>query len=283
MSAARRVQHVMGTVVSVELVGLATSMADLLLDEIEAWFDHVDTTFSVYRADSLVSRVGRGEVSPTDPALGADGRDLIEVLDRCARLREESGGVFDAWRVPRPDGTRLDPSGVVKGWAVERAAERVRRAGATGWCVNAGGDIAVGGLDEDGRRWRLGLRHPWVRDGVVLVAELPTDPCNGVPFAMGMATSGSYERGVHVVDARSGLPCTEVASATVVGPSIAIADAYATIVYALGEQGLAWLVRRAADGYDGCVITHDDRLLTTPGFDLLVPAWRIPEGIAPLR
>lgn len=209
------------------------------------------------------------------PALGADGDDLLEVLDRCAALLVESDGVFDAWAVRAPSGVRFDPSGYVKGWAVERAARLLRDAGATGWCINAGGDVSVGGLGERGEPWRVGLQHPDDRDALVLVAELPTTVVGGVPTAMGIATSGSYERGAHVIDGRTGLACTELGSATVVGPSIADADAYATIVYALGEPGLAWLVDRAGGrGYEACVTTRDGRLLTTQGFDLLVPAWR---------
>lgn len=279
-----RVQRVMGTVVSIDVVGLPAATAGRTLDRVAAWFDHVDATFSVHRETSLVSRVGRGDVSPLHPSLGVDGDELLEVLDRCAGLFAESDGVFDAWAVAAPNGARFDPSGYVKGWAVERAATILRADGATGWCINAGGDVSVGGRNDRGGRWRIGLQHPDDRDALVLVAEMPTAVIDGAPTQIGIATSGSYERGAHVIDARSGLPCTELGSATVVGPSIADADAYATIVYAMGEQGLAWLVLHAGGrGYEGCVTTRDGRLLTTPGFDALVPAWRHEGAAARLR
>lgn len=279
----RVVQRVMGTVVSIDVVGLDAASKAAAAGEVMSWLQHVDAVFSVHRADSLVSRVGRGGVLPGHPSLGADGDDLGEVIDRCESLRVQSDGVFDAWAVPGPEGLRFDPSGYVKGWAVERAGCMLRSAGATGWCINAGGDIAVGGLDAVGRRWRIGLQHPDHRDGIVLVAELPTGVHGGVPTTAAIATSGSYERGAHVVDARRGTYCTDLGSATVAGPSLAEADAFATIVYAMGVEGLAWLSSQAGDaGYEGCVVTRDGRLLTTPGFDLLVPAWRHPVGASPL-
>ena len=123
-----RVQRVMGTVVSIDAVGLPIGTDDEVLDRVTAWFEHVDRTFSVHRETSLVSRVGRGEVSAMHPSLGVDGDDLLEVLDRCAALLVESDGVFDAWAVRAPSGVRFDPSGFVKGWAVERAARLLRDA-----------------------------------------------------------------------------------------------------------------------------------------------------------
>lgn len=279
----RTVQHVMGTVVSIDVVGLDADAERAAADEVQCWLEHVDATYSVHRADSLVSRLGRREVPPDELAACADADDLREVIERCASLWALSDGVFDAWALPGPEGVRFDPSGYVKGWAVGRAAGMLSRAGATGWCVNAGGDVAVGGLDAAGSRWRIGLQHPDHRDAVLLVAELPTGAVGGVPSEFAIATSGSYARGAHVVDGRSGQFRTELGSATVAGPSIADADAFATVVYAMGPEGLAWLSQRVgALGYEGCVVTRDGRLLTTPGFDALVPAWQHPVGASPL-
>lgn len=279
----RVVQRVMGTVVSIDVVGLDSGDEAVAAGSVMSWLHHVDAVFSVHRADSVVSRAGRSGVMLTDLLPGSDRDDLCEVIERCESLRVLSDGVFDAWAVQGPDGVRFDPSGYVKGWAVTRAADILRAAGATGWCINAGGDISVGGLDATGCRWRIGLQHPDHRDGIVLVAELPTDVNGDGPTAAAIATSGSYERGAHVVDARFGTYCTELGSATVAGPSLAEADAFATVVYAMGAEGLAWLAGRAGEaGYEGCIVTRDGRLLTTPGFDLLVPAWRHPVGASPL-
>lgn len=81
-----------------------------------------------------------------------------------------------------------------------------------------------------------------------------------------VATSGLYERGDHVIDPKSGRPATGLASATVVGPDLALADAYATAVIALGPgAGLQWLATRI--GYEAMAITDDRVVLMTPEFD----------------
>ena len=82
---------------------------------------------------------------------------------------------------------------------------------------------------------------------------------------LGVATSGSYERGAHIFDPRTDEPVTELASATVVGPSLAEADAFATTIYVMGLDGLAWLTAHHPE-YSGCVMTWDRELFLTPGF-----------------
>ena len=170
----RRVEQVMGMPVLVD-VRDGTTGPDTL-DRVFAWLRFVDATFSTYRPDSDVCRLDRGELAP------ADAHPLVrEVLARCERLRGETGGFFDA----RAAG-RLDPSGLVKGWAVDRAAALLSDAGASRFCVNAGGDVVV-----RGGPWRVGVQHPRQRDRVAAVLAL-TDAA--------VATSGAYERGEHIVD-----------------------------------------------------------------------------------
>jgi thiamine biosynthesis lipoprotein len=169
------------------------------------------------------------------------------VLSLCEDLRRETGGVFNAWRC-RPDG-RLDPSGVVKGWAVERAAELLREAGARNFCINAGGDIVACGKPEPGREWRIGIRHPGDASSLAAVVQV-TD--------LAVATSGNYERGDHIIDARTGMPNGDLLSLTVAGPSLTLADAYATVGFAMGQAGVAWLACRP--GYSLYAITRQGRV-----------------------
>ncbi len=245
------VEPVMGTTVSIDIVD---SHDRSLIDELVAWFHEVDDVFSPYKEHSPISRIGRGELAPSDAEVGDDVR---EVLQRCGELAEATDGVFDVWSLPSPNGTRFDPCGYVKGWSVQRAARLLHGRGALDFCLNAGGDIALGGSDHAGADWRVGLRHP--DDPMALAAVL-----HGVgPLAI--ATSGTYERGAHIVDPRDGRAVTELASATVVGPDLADADAYATTLYVMGTDGLYWLAQH--DGYSGCVITREGRLITTDAFN----------------
>src|SRR5262245_52573776 len=164
-----RVEHVMGMpVVAVVRDGDDTRVLDELFD----WLIWVDATFSTFEPDSEISRIRRGELAVDDAHVEVRG-----VLARCERLREETGGYFDAWRWS-PDG--VDPSGLVKGWAVDRAAAILDRADLRNFAINAGGDIRALG------RWRIGIQHPLQRQAVASVVE-------GEDLAV--ATSGAYARG----------------------------------------------------------------------------------------
>ena len=248
------VEAVMGTAISIDVVDSSdTSLVHRLVD----WFHHVDKVFSPYKETSTVTRIGRGLVGPGDPDLTDE---VLEVLGRCESLIAETDGVFDVWNLPSPNGTAFDPCGYVKGWSVERARTMLLDSGAEHFCINAGGDIALNGRNPDGAPWRIGIQHPERRDAMSLVLE------GAGP--LGIATSGSYERGAHIVDPRDGLPVTELAGVTVVGPSLAEADAYATTIYVMGLDGLAWLSRKPE--YGACVMTHDEELFSTDAFEAYV-------------
>lgn len=199
----------------------------------------VDAAFSPYRADSAVTRVRRGELAPS-----AYPPSLIEVVDRCREMNLATDGWFDAWGLPGG----FDPSGLVKGWGTERAAARMLATGVDNFAINAGGDVLVRGFAPHGGPWRVGIRDPRDAAAVVLVLRL-TDAA--------VATSGSYERGPHIVAPYAGAPAATLASATVVGPDLATADAYATALYAAGTPGLAWF--NGASDY--CAFTLDDHLV----------------------
>jgi thiamine biosynthesis lipoprotein len=231
----RRIEHVMGMPVTVEVrdgdVGPAA------LDRVFDWLRFVDATFSPYRADSEIRRLDRGELALRDahPLVG-------EVLARCERLRVATGGYFDA----RARG-RLDPSGLVKGWSVDRAAALLSAAGARRFCLNAGGDVLV-----RGGPWRVGVQHPRERDRLAAVLSL-TDAA--------VATSGAYERGDHIVDPLTGRPPRGALAVTVLGRDLATADAYATAAFAMGERGPAWTAR--LPGCEAMTILAGDRVLST--------------------
>jgi thiamine biosynthesis lipoprotein len=210
-----------------------------------AWLREVDATFSTYRDDSDISRLERGELT-----LAECRPEVDEVLTRCLALERATGGYFSV----RPAG-RLDPSGLVKGWAVDGAADRLLAAGARDFCVNAGGDVLARGRPAPERLWRVGIRHPTDLDRLAVVVAVAD---------LAVATSGEYERGVHIVDPHTGRPPTGLLSVTVVGPDLATADAYATAAFAMGAEGPAWTT--TLTGYDALCITSDHRVLSTPGF-----------------
>jgi thiamine biosynthesis lipoprotein len=210
-----------------------------------AWLREVDAIFSTYRENSDISRLARGELT-----LAECRPDVDAVLTRCLAVERETGGFFSVRA-----GARLDPSGFVKGWAVDGAAERLVGAGAESFCINAGGDIVARGRPEPGRLWRVGIRHPAELDRLAAVVAVED---------LAVATSGEYERGAHIVDPHTGAPPGGLLSVTVVGPDLATADAYATAAFAMGADGPAWTA--TLDGYDAMCVTTDHRMLSTPGF-----------------
>jgi len=240
----------MGTVVSLEVRD-----PDVPADAIEAVFRHlhdIDARFSPYKSDSEMSRIGRHELAEADAS-----PDLRWVLGACDDLCRTSGGYFDARRW-RADG-RVDPSGFVKGWAVEEASLALDAAGARNWYLNAGGDVIVRGEAAPGRPWRVGIRHPRAVDRVAAV--LGVRDC-------AVATSGGYERGGHIVDPHTGSLPGELLAVTVVGPSLTWADAYATIAFVRGREGLTWVTTHP--GYDTYGITADEQVLWSAGMEPLL-------------
>ena len=237
----RQAEQVMGTVVSFDI----PAWAGPALEGAVRWLHWADATFSPYRDDSDVSRFGRGSVTLADCA-----PELAEVMAACADVSALSGGYFTI----RPGG-RFDPSGYVKGWAIERAAAMLTASGSAEHSVNGGGDIQCVGDHGPGRPWRVGVADPLRPGSLALVVA-------GRDFAV--ATSGLAERGPHIIDPHTGQPAAGLASVTVVGPRLAAADAYATAAFAMGPGARDWV--QSLDGYEAFAITPDGATWQTTGF-----------------
>lgn len=242
----RERRELMGTVATITLRDAEAAHAS---DAVRAAFERlheIDARFSPYRAESEISRIGRGELAVSDAH-----PEVASVLAACEELRIESDGRFSAWGF-RADG-RLDPSGYVKGWAIEEGAAILRAAHLRDFILDIGGDAYASGGPDDGRGWGIGIVDP--ADRSAIVAPL-------VVRDRGVATSGVAERGAHVIDARSGAPAVEWASITVVHPSIARADAVATIGLLMGDDALHWIDRDADAA--AFAVHRDGRLAWTP-------------------
>ncbi|WP_230487217.1 FAD:protein FMN transferase [Nocardioides anomalus] len=228
---ARYVEQVMGLPISLALRGRHTDDAAArgAWAEALAALRDVDRVFSTYRPESFVSRLGRGEVAVDDGP-----PEVAEVLALGEVARLQSYGAFDVRR-----GGVLDPTGVVKGWAVERAARPLRALPDTDVCLSAGGDLVAHVADPDAPPWRIGIEDP--HDPTRVVAVVPVR-------AGAVATSGLAHRGGHVVDARTGAVPDAVASVTVVHDDLTWADLDATAAFALGRDAARWLRSRRRTG-----------------------------------
>lgn len=241
----RHVEQLMGMPISLALRGRHVHDAAAH----RAWQRCLDTLrdadamFSTYRDDSFVSRLDRGEVTLDDaPA------EVREVLELGERARRESGGAFDVRRRAADGTTRLDTDGVVKGWAVQRAAAALATLPDTDFCLSAGGDMVCHVADDARPAWRIGIEDPHEPSTLAATVEVRRGA---------VATSGHAHRGHHIVDARTGVTPRAVASVTVLADDLTWADLDATAAYALGPDAVTWLRGRA--GRRGLVVWEDGR------------------------
>lgn len=241
----RYVEHVMNMPISLALRGRHADDAagQRAWDRVMGELQEVDRIFSTYRDDSYISRLSRDEIS-----LGECPMQVAEIVRLGQQAEIESSGAFSIRRPDADGALALDPSGVVKGWAVERAAQHLRILAGTDFCLSAGGDMVCRTLDPHAEPWRVGIEDPF--DPSRIRAVVPVS--NG-----GVATSGSAHRGMHIWDARTNAMPQEVASVTVIADNLTWADIDATAAYALGNQAARWLTGRR--GRSALVVWADGR------------------------
>lgn len=216
------------------------------LDAVFAYFAAVDDAFSTYKETSEISRLNRGELA--DDQYSADLREILALSEQTKR---ETRGYFD---IRRDDGS-LDPSGIVKGWAIRNAAQLLRDAQFRNFYVEAGGDIEVAGT-KDGQPWRAGIRSPFNRRENVKILAL-TD--------CGIATSGTAVRGQHVYNPhRRDTSLLDVVSVTVVAANVYEADRFATAAFAMGRDGIYFIERMP--GLEAYMIDAAGQATYTTGF-----------------
>lgn len=216
----RRIVSVMGTVFSLDVRDL--DPASEPVDRVVDWWRWVDAVFSTYRPDSVISDLAAGLRYLVDCP-----PEVREVLLHCQRAVRASDGYFTA----HPHG-RLDPTGLVKGWSVEVASRMLHDAGSANHCIAAGGDLRSTGSPSPGVPWRLGVVDPF-DPGRIAAIVVGTD--------LAVATSGTAERGHHIIDPVSGLPAAELAAVTLVGTDLTHIDAMATAAFAMGTKCRSWL------------------------------------------
>lgn len=243
------VEQVMGMPVSVHARGAGARGGDVdgAVRTFYAELCAIERLFSTYRPTSQVSRLQRGEL-----ALAECHPVVTEVHRLCTIAHERTGGWFDAWgSVPGRPGV-FDPTGLVKTWAVGRAARHLADLPGLDVAVNAGGDVLLRQhpeSDEDAEPWLVGIEDP--RDRRRVLATVPVH--DG-----GVATSGTAARGAHILDPRTGRPATEVLSATVIGPSLLWADVWATAAVARGGSAVDWVA--SLHGTSGMLVLADGRV-----------------------
>lgn len=233
----------MGMPISIEIVGGTQG-------SLEAIFDHftaVDERFSTYKPESEISLINRGKISGDEYS-----GEMQEIFGLAARTCADTAGYFN---IIRPDGS-IDPSGIVKGWAIRNAATLAERMGYHDYLIDAGGDIQSHGTDSEGRSWSIGIRNPFNRHEVIKVLY---------PLGRGVATSGTAIRGQHIYNPHDpGVTQDEIVSITIVAPDIYEADRFATAAFAMGKNGLMFIERMP--GFEAYSVDRQGIATMTSGF-----------------
>lgn len=237
----------MGMPISVD-IGSASNAE--LIDTVFEYFENIDRRFSTYRADSEIAAINRGDV----PVFDWSG-EMMEVLAIAKQTKIQTDGYFD---IRTPDGS-LDPSGIVKGWAIRNAAGIVQRAGISDFFIEAGGDIQCCGKNASGHEWSVGIRNPFSGDEIIKIVY---------PRGRGVATSGTYVRGQHIYNPHGiGSPIKDIVSLTVIGADVLEADRFATAAFAMGRDGILFIEQ--TPGLEGYLVDANGRATPTTGFGAL--------------
>ena len=213
-------------------------------DKVYNYFKQVDDRFSTYKEASEISRINRGEIKPADFS-----NEMKEVLSLCNQTKKETNGYFD---IKNPQGI-LDPSGLVKGWAIFNAAKIIKQAGLKNFYIDAGGDIQTSGQNSAGKPWRVGIKNPFHEDEIIKVVYVSD---------LGVATSGTYIRGTHIYNPYLKKAPEGLVSLTVIGPNVYDADRFATAAFAMGKRGIEFI--EELKGFEGYAVdVHGVAVMTT--------------------
>jgi FAD:protein FMN transferase len=241
----QKTKILMGMPITIQIID--SKVSEEHLDLVFNYFKQVDQKFSTYKKDSEITMINEGKIRQEDAS-----SEMTEILRLCEETKKATNEYFNI-----EHNGKLDPSGLVKGWAINNAARMLGKMGYTNFYVEAGGDIQTAGTNKTGKPWVIGIRNPFNREENVKIIKASNK---------GVATSGTYIRGQHVYNPKKpGDNLAEVVSLTVIGENIYEADRMATAAFAMGRDGINFIARLPKMA--GYMIDKDARATFTPNFD----------------
>ncbi len=236
----------MGMPITVEIVDCFAKKKDV--DKIFDYFKAVDSKFSTYKDKSEISLINKGVIKEDNFSM-----EMKEIFSLSEETKELTSGFFD---IITPDGA-YDPSGMVKGWAVYKASQILKESDFENFYIDAGGDIQTFGKNNDGKKWKVGIRNPFNIEEIVKVVEVSGE---------GIATSGTYIRGDHIYNPNNkNYSIKDIVSLTIIASNVYEADRFATAAYAMGVEGISFVEQ--LDGFDGYAIDNNSIAVFTSGFE----------------
>lgn len=229
------------------LVEIVDTVKPEVFHELFDYFHYVDNTFSTYKDTSEISKINSHRLKKYK--YSADVKKIFRLSEVTKR---ETDGYFNIQK-----GGIIDPSGIVKGWAIHNAARMLKKMGLKNYYIEIAGDIEVSGVNRHGNPWRIGIRNPFNGKEIIKAVILKNK---------GIATSGTYERGTHIYNPSNGnTAADDISSLTVIGPDVYEADRFATAAFAMGKQGIRFIER--LKGFEGYMIDKDGIATMTSKFE----------------
>jgi thiamine biosynthesis lipoprotein len=266
----------MGTPCEIQLFAPTKTEANNAFLAVIADVERLEARYSRYKPDSFLSAINRA--AAIGGTINVDD-ETASLLDYAVTCHEQSDGLFDitsgilrhAWKFDKgglPEqslvdelrdkvgwhkvswkrpvlafpvpGMEIDFGGVVKEYAVDRAASLCYGLGIRRGVINLGGDIKVIGPRDDGSPWRVGIRHPRSEDALLDTVQL---------YEGALASSGDYERCImvdgvrygHVLNPKTGWPVRHLAAVSVVADFCVVAGSASTIAMLKEDRGAEWL------------------------------------------
>jgi len=242
----KQTEIIMGMPITIKIVDKATKA---LLTDVFSYFKEVDARYSTYKESSEISQINNGLPKSKWSA------EMKKVLNLCEQTKADTKGYFDIVH-----NGKYDPSGLVKGWAINNAADILRKKNITNFYIEAGGDIQVSGHESDNKPWTVGIRNPFNIDEIIKTVSVTSE---------GVATSGTYIRGQHIYNPlRPNAKLNQVKSLTVIGPNIYEADRFATAAFAMGAEGISFI--KTIKGLEAYMVTDNKMATYTNGFERYV-------------
>ena len=213
-----------------------------------------DRIFSLYKHESPLSQLARGETSVADCPPAVD-----HVWNLCEEWEKVTGGYFSAFTLQHT----FDPSGLVKTWAAQAAIDLLLAEGVEDFTLNAGGDIWIGDGVTTDVDWKIGISKPITiaspNAGVLAVVNLKETEYRA------LATSGSAERGQHIWNPQGAeMAASELVQVSVLAKDLVTADVWATAAFAEGPRALDRIARE--DGVEAMFVFSDGSIDGTDGF-----------------
>ena len=229
---------------TIEVVDKNAKESDI--EKVFSYFNKIDEKFSTYKDNSEISKINRNEIKKEKYS-----SEMKKILKLSEQTKQETNGYFDI----NING-KLDPSGIVKGYAIYNGAKMLLKKGYKNFYVEIAGDIQVFGQNVDNKKWKIGIENPFKKGEIIKVVNLSNN---------GIATSGNYIRGKHINNPKKNIAADEIMSLSVIGPNVYEADRFATAAFAMGIEGIKFIENLL--GFEGYMVTKEKNAIFTSGFE----------------